>query len=198
MKKTALLILLVVIQLAANAQKRYELNTKKSKLEWKISTMGNHYGYLLFSSGILDYSVTGEPMAGTFTMDMNSIRSTDGRAPKDIERVNKEIKKPEFFDVKKYPTALMKVKRILRTSKPDLFKVNGNLTIRGITKPIVFMATIKETAGLLGILADITIDRTEWNIHHIPKPKTSDLFTVMKDKLIQNEIKIKLNLSFKK
>lgn len=193
-----MIFLLTVIQFSTKAQQRYQLDAKRSKLQWKISTMGNHFGYLLFSSGILDYSVKGEPQIGFFTMDMNSIKSTDGKKPQDITRVNEEIKQPNFFDVKKYPTATMKVKSIKKTEKLNYYNIAGDLTIRGITKPITFLASIQEAANQVNIFAELKIDRTEWNIHHIPKPKTSDFFTVMKDKMMENEINIVLDLSLTK
>ena len=194
MKNLVMMTLLVGFQIMANAQKNYKLDVRSSKLQWKISTMGNHFGYLLFSKGMLNYAVNGKPLSGDFVMDMNSIRSTDGKKPEDIARVNKSIKEPDFFDVKKYPNAIMKVEKILPAGKQNYYKINGKLTIRGITKPIDFYATIKETAGMVNIFAETTIDRTEWNIHHKPKPKTSDFFKVIKDKMMENEINILLNL----
>ena len=193
-----MIVLLTAIQISTQAQQRYQLDVKSSKLQWKISTMGNHFGYLLFSSGILDYSAKREPLVGFFTMDMNNIRSTDGKKPQDITRVDNEIRSPKFFDVKKYPTATMKVKSIKKTEKLNYYNVTGDLTIRGITKPINFLARIQQTSNQVNIFAELKIDRTEWNIHHIPKPRTSDFFTVMKDKVMENEINIVLDLSLTK
>ena len=88
----------------------------------------------------------------------------------------------------------MKVENITPAGKPNYYKINGKLTIRGITKPIDFFATIEEASGKINIKAETTIDRTEWNIHHKPKPKTSDFFNVIKDKMMENEINVLLNL----
>ena len=117
MKNLVMMTLLVGFQIMANAQKNYKLDVKSSKLQWKISTMGNHFGYLLFSKGVLNYAVNGKPLSGDFVMDMNSIRSTDGKKPEDIARVNKSIKEPDFFDVKNEIEISIKKYPIIKANK---------------------------------------------------------------------------------
>ncbi len=195
--KTVLILLLGVLGLSANAQQTYKLDVKKSKILWNTrNTMGAHFGYLFFGSGSLDYSPAGDPVAGVFSMDMNSIRSTDHTVAAENQKVDKELRKPGFFDIDKYPAATIAVKQITATAKANTFKVNGDLTIKGITKPIEFMANIIKQGTILTAKADLEIHRAYWNIDMQPQPITWNLFAAVKDKMIADEIVISLNLVF--
>jgi|SRR6185437_2578503 len=46
------------------------------------------------------------------------------------------LKSADFFDVEKYPDATFKSKSIEKTGNEGEYKVNGNLTVKGVTKPI--------------------------------------------------------------
>src|SRR6185312_12021903 len=48
------------------------------------------------------------------------------------------LRSPDFFDVKKYPKMTFVSTGIKGT--PDSFKLEGKLTIHGVTKPVVFDA----------------------------------------------------------
>jgi polyisoprenoid-binding protein YceI len=199
MKKKLLTIsILVMFHLAAYAQQTYQLNVNKSKMLWQISTMGNHYGYLLFKSGNLNYSPAGEPAAGTFIMDMTSIRSTDHTAPAANQKVDNEIATPGFFNVPQYPEATMVIKQIIRAGEPDTFNVAGDLTIKGIANAVAFKATIKKQANTINAQAKLKIDRVRWHINFQPKPGDWNVFATLQDKLIADDIMISLNLVFDK
>ncbi len=46
------------------------------------------------------------------------------------------LKAPDFFDVEKYPSATFKSTSIERTGNEGEYKIHGDLTIKGITKPV--------------------------------------------------------------
>ncbi len=81
MYKAATTILFVMMFLAfgwtQQLQSGWQLDVQKSKVTWTTDIMGRHAGYFFFQSGNLQYSPAGEPVKGTFQMDMNSIRTTD-------------------------------------------------------------------------------------------------------------------------
>lgn len=191
------MLLLVAIQLSANAQQTYQLDIKKSRLIWSTGkTMGKHTGDIRFSSGTLNYSNPGKITNGSFKIDMNSMRAIEKEAA-DFQRVNKELKSPTFFDVVKHPTATMQVKQVNSTVNLDVYKVNGDLTIRGITHPISFLATIKKTGNEVRAIANLKIDRIKWNINHQQKRTTFNIVDIVKDKAMADEIPISLDLWFK-
>jgi polyisoprenoid-binding protein YceI len=195
--KPAIILFLTMFHLAAYAQQTYRLDAKKSKILWNTrNTLGGHNGYLLFNTGNLNYSAMGEPTDGSFSMDMNSIRSTDHAVAAENQKTDKELRKPGFFDIEKHPGAIMNVKQINATGKAGIYKVSGDLTIKGITNPIDFEAAIRKKGNTVIAKADLEIHRLKWNIDLQPEPKTWDFFSAVKDKMIADEIVISLNLVF--
>jgi polyisoprenoid-binding protein YceI len=64
------------------------------------------------------------------TVDTTTI---DTRQPKR----DAHLKSPDFFDVEKFPTMTFKSTKITK-GEGDKLKVEGNLTLHGVTKPVVF------------------------------------------------------------
>lgn len=63
------------------------------------------------------------------TIDATSINTRD-------EKRDEHLKSPDFFDVQKYPTLTFRSTKVEKAGKGRL-KVTGNLTLRGITRPVV-------------------------------------------------------------
>ena len=63
------------------------------------------------------------------TVDMTSIDTSNSKR-------DEHLKSPDFFDVAKFPKMTFKSKSISGT--PDKFTVAGDLTIKGVTKPVTF------------------------------------------------------------
>lgn len=200
--KTCILLGLVLTQFYALAQSAtYLLDVKQSKLFWKgTKTIGTkHYGFLLFNSGWLHTNVAGKLNDGMFSINMNSIISTEHDKPAANKKIETELKGSSFFEVVKYPAASIVVSRIMPTVAPFQFKVEGNLTIKKTTHPIVFLATIKQNGSTLNANANLTIDRVKWGIHETSEVSITDqFFSSIKDKMIADEIPIVLRLVFVK
>ena len=97
------------------------------------------------------------------TIDVNSI---DTRVP---DR-DKHLRSPDFFDAANYPTITFKSTRVEKVGDGKL-KVSGNLTIRGVTKPVVLdvdgpTAAVKDPGGNArrGITATTTISRQDYGL----------------------------------
>lgn len=195
--KPILIFLIGLLPLASLAQQTYQLDVKKSTLFWKSpKSMGRqHYGYLSFNLGSLSYGPNGEPATGMFSINMNSINSTDRKTAADREEVNQLLKGEDFLSVAKHPTTTIVVKQIAKTKQPNVYKVSGDLSIRGITHPIDFMATIKKTGNTVTAKANLNVDRIKWNIHHKPK-NDWDFFIAVKNQAIADEFPVSLNLVF--
>lgn len=203
-KRAILLMLCLCLQISAYAQQAktpitYLLDVKQSKLYWKgTKTVGSkHLGYLLFNSGWLNTNAAGKLNDGMFSMNMNSISSTEHDQPAQNEKINKELKGSSFFETSTYPVSIITIKSIFPTATPHQFKVEGNLTIKKTTHPIVFFATIKQTGTTLRATAKLTIDRVKWGIHETSEVSATDrFFSNLKDNIIADEIPIVLNLVF--
>ncbi|WP_316766090.1 YceI family protein [Pedobacter frigiditerrae] len=196
--KITIILLLCSLSFSAMAQKSYPLDTKKSKILWKIETVGKHNGQILFSWGKLDYTAKGKPLTASFIMDMNEMTSLDRPTEKGRAEIDKELRSPGFFDVPVYPTATMVVKQIFKTSTSNVFKVTGDLTIKGITHRIEFNSTIVKNGELITAKANFNIARKKWNIDFKEKPNDWDFTAAIKNKMIDDDIQISLDLIFGK
>lgn len=78
------------------------------------------------------------------------------------------LRSPDFFDVAEHPTMRFASTRIERSG--DGFRVHGDLTIRGATRPVVLdvevLGEIRDDDGKRRIAASATttFDRSEWGL----------------------------------
>lgn len=187
-KLTTTLVLMMMFQTLACTQQPqpgWQLDVKRSKVLWNTGKMmGGHYGYFLFQYGNLEYSATGEPVRGTFYMDMNSIRTTDNPTEEGGKKKDAELRDNDFFASDQYPIATMVVKKITRIGSSKDYTVTGELTIKGITQPIEFKATIVTKNNTSHITAKVDISRQSWNIHAKPQTSSIDFLSGIKEKLV--------------
>jgi polyisoprenoid-binding protein YceI len=196
-KPATLFLFFLMFLSAAHAQQApqtYQLDTKKSKILWNTGKlMGGHRGYFLFNSGSLQYSATGEPLSGHFSMDMNSIRSIDNPEEANRQKVDANLRKPDFFASDQYPASVINVRKIARIGNSITYKVTGELTIKGITNPVDFIATIDMKGNTTYITANVDISRQLWNIDSKPQANSLDLLSGLKEKLAP-DIHVSLDL----
>lgn len=160
----------------------YVANTETSKLNWKgYKPTGSHDGTVAIKDGNLVVS-EGKLSGGDFTFDMTGITVLDIPAEKEGNaKLVGHLKNEDFFDVENNPTATFEITNVEGTT------VKGNLTIKGITKPIEFTAEINEVEGGVELVGDtFKIDRTLFGIEY----KSKSVFDNLKDKFIDDEFEI--------
>jgi polyisoprenoid-binding protein YceI len=89
----------------------------------------------------------------------------------DLERRDNHLRSPDFFAADSFPTIAFKSTRITPV-EGDKFKIDGNLTIRGVTRPVTLDATFlgmgvvdsKTGAVRAGWEASTTVDRKDFGI----------------------------------
>ncbi len=198
---TVLLTLILFIGACTGTQQPgWQLDVQKSKVMWRTlkNMMGGHYGYFLFKSGNLEYSAAGEPVRGTFQMDMNSIHATDHPTEEGNKKKDGEIRLPRFLDTEKYPVATMEVKRITRIGSSRNYHVEGDLTIKGITQPIAFTATIDTKTNTSHITATVEISDRLWEIgEKVHNQRRLDSLSAVRETLIQL-IQVSLDITMRK
>jgi|SRR5690606_29970624 polyisoprenoid-binding protein YceI len=181
----------------------YTVDTAGSVIEWIGSKpIGKHNGNLKISSGsfaVKDGAIEG----GNFILDMTSINVLDlkpGDGKEDLEGHLKgdTAETPEdadhFFNVRKYPEGKFE---ITGTKAVDGGKteVQGNLTLKGISKSVSFPATISVTDTDIVMISDtFVIDRTQWKVNYASKSVFKDL----SDKFVDDEVSIKITVKAKK
>lgn len=106
-----------------------------------------------------------------FTIDVNSI---DTR----IEMRDNHLKSDDFFNAEKYPKMTL-TNATLKKVKNGNFTLTGDLTIRDVTKPVVFQ--VKQNGGIItdpwgktraGFTASTSINRFDYNIKYNDKLPT--------------------------
>jgi hypothetical protein len=90
----------------------------------------------------------------------------------------------------------MLVKQILPEQNPATYKVSGELTIKGVTKPIEFTTIMKQNGNTITATANTNISREKWNINHQPQPAYLDFLARIKDNLVDDDIPVSLELVF--
>lgn len=138
---------------------------------------GSHDGGFETFSG--SFNVAGDqPGEGphTIEIDLNSIWS-------DSDKLTGHLKSPDFFDVAQFPTAKFVVETATAAEAADAYKLDGTLTLHGVTKAISFPATIKKSDdGHITLDSEFAINRKDFGIVYAGKP----------DDLIREEVVIKL------
>jgi polyisoprenoid-binding protein YceI len=173
MKKIA--IALVSITLLSNisgAQEKLDIDINKSTIKWigeLTFNFGGHDGFISFKEGY--FIKTGDVITGgEFIIDMNSIKNTDiEKVDANLSLVN-HLKDTDFFDVKKYPTATLKITSV-EYFKNNQARFYANITIKGITKPIKFNVDLDYPNKAM--TTRFKIDRREFNVTYQSKFKNS-------------------------
>lgn len=199
-KTATVLVLMMMIQAVActqQSQPGWQLDVQKSKVLWNTGKiMGGHSGYFLFHSGNLLFSAAGEPVSGTFRMDMNSIRSTENPDATGRQKTDANLRGKDFFESEKYPEATMVVKKITRIGSSVNYTVAGELTINGITNPITFTAAIDTKNNSSHITANVDIARQLWGIHTKPGENATDFLSGIKQ--LVPDIHVALDITMNK
>ncbi|WP_100378245.1 YceI family protein [Chryseobacterium geocarposphaerae] len=150
---------------------QFILDTLNSRVEWKgykilKSENTSHFGTIKFESG--DVTIKDEKLeSGKFVADMNSLTSVDLKDDADqLEKLNGHLKSGDFFEVEKFPTASYEITKITPLAEGDYNTLlDGNLTIKGITKPIAFKANVSVKDGVVSIATEPKdIQREEFGI----------------------------------
>ncbi|SIQ28471.1 Polyisoprenoid-binding protein YceI [Chryseobacterium sp. RU37D] len=139
---------------------QYVVDTLNSRVEWKgykifKSENTSHFGTIKFESG--DVTVKDSRLeSGKFVADMNSLTSVDLKDDADqLGKLNGHLKGRDFFATEKFPTASYEITKVTPSAEGDYNTLlDGNLTIKGITKPVQFKANISVKEGLVSIATE--------------------------------------------
>jgi polyisoprenoid-binding protein YceI len=97
-----------------------------------------------------------------------------------VPDLNDDFRSSDFFDFAKFPTATFKSRRIEEGGTPDTLKVAGDLSVHGITKPVVLDVTINKVGTnprsqvpTVGFEAMATLKRSDFGLG-LYAPQVSD------------------------
>jgi polyisoprenoid-binding protein YceI len=164
---------------AATAPVKFTLVPAKSKIQFYVSSsLSDINGVFKTWTGTLKIpnpsSVNG--VALKLNIDANSM--TTGSSIKDGVITGKD-----FFDVEQYPTITFVSTKVMATSDPTKYQIQGNFTLRGVTKPVTLDVTLNEEGTVQGVIhGDLAFDRRDFGMtKNIPFNKVADTVKVTLD-----------------
>ncbi|GMN05667.1 YceI family protein [Croceitalea sp. MTPC5] len=191
MKKNILsLALALVVGFAATAKTvdddKKEVKTDASSVTWKAyKVTGSHTGTINLKSGALMFD--GDKLTGgEFVVDMTTINTTDlsGKSKSDLDG---HLHSDDFFSTASNPTSNLVFTNVKSSSK-NSYEVTGDLTIKGITKPVTFDVSVYGSKAT----ATLKVDRTNYDV----KYGSGSFFDNLGDKTIYDEFDLVVDLEF--
>lgn len=163
-----------------------QVNTETSTVTWKAyKVTGSHTGTIGLKAGTLEFD--GDKLTGgEFTVDMTTINTTDltGGSKKKLDG---HLNSDDFFATASNPTATL-VFTTVKSSGKNAYEVTGNLSIKGITKPVTFDVSIYGSKAT----ATLKVDRAAYNV----KYGSGSFFDNLGDKTIYDEFDLVVDLEF--
>ena len=161
--------LLTIINANANSKaEKFILDPTHTNITWSANHVGfsNPNGKFAKSSGVIFLDeVNPESSSVEVEIDMSGIITG-------FEDFDKHLKGADFFNIEKFKTAKFVSTKVEVLAK-DIAKIHGNLTLLGVTKPVILEAklnkigrhpfTLKKTAGFS---ATATIKRSDFGIKY--------------------------------
>ncbi|SMC69287.1 YceI family protein [Pedobacter africanus] len=186
MKKVFLFLVAVSISVASFAQTKWTVDPMHSFVNFSVRHMGISFVDGSFKK--FDGSVTAAKADLTdakinFTVDVNSI--TTG-----VDMRDNHLKTDDFFNAEKFPAMTFEGSSFKKL-KGNNYALNGKLTIRDVTKDVIFNVvyggTAKDQQGntKAGFTATTTVNRLDYNIKYDPTGAG-----------VGKEVKVILNLEF--
>ncbi len=183
--------ILLIGALALNpgaVKETFKVVKESSTVTWKGEKVtGSHTGTIKIKEGGLDYE-DGNLKGGKFVIDMTTIK-TDEK----IDKLEGHLKSDDFFGVEKYPTATFVITEVVNQG-PRGYNITGDITIKGITKEIKFVAKIDDTKDQANATAEIVLDRSEFNVRF----GSGSFFDGLGDKMIYDNFTLGIDLVVKK
>ncbi len=151
------------------APEEFTLDPTHTSVTWQVSHIGfsTFYGKFNKVTGTLTLDEA-KPEASKVSVkfDMSGIISG-------VEKLDEHLKTDAFFDVAKYPTATFESTKVEVTSPGKTARVTGNLTLHGVTKPVVLDVTLNKIGEYpmtkkkaVGFDATATIKRSDFGVSY--------------------------------
>lgn len=172
--------------------KKFKIENAHSKIEWigrKVT--GSHNGTIDIIDGTLDFE-DGRLSGGLFTMDTTSIKILDVADAATNAQFAGHLASEDFFSSEKFPTATYTITAVTPNAGSQ-YHIEGDLTIRGITHPVAFDASVSSNGDTLTASGKIVLDRTKYDM----KFRSGNFFKDLGDNLIYNDVNLNVRITAK-
>jgi polyisoprenoid-binding protein YceI len=159
----------------------------QSRIDWvgkKVT--GAHNGTIAVKSGEVILN-DGKVASGKIAIDTTSIAILDVTDSDTNAQFAGHLASDDFFSSEKYPEAFLEIKSVTGS------RVEGDLTIKGITHPISFDAHVTTNDDTLVATGKMVIDRTKYEM----KFRSGNFFKDLGDTLIYNDFELNISVTAK-
>ena len=169
----------------------FKVDAAQSNLTWTAKKVtGGHTGGVKIAKGEV-LADKNKVVGCSVELDMTSISDVDKS-----ERLVNHLKSDDFFSAGKFPVSTFTITKVspIKGAKSGMpnYTVEGELTIKGITNPLYFPASIQVKGNTLTATSEaITIDRIKYDI----KYRSASFFSAIGDKAIEDTFTVKFNLT---
>ena len=165
------------------------VDISKSEIGWSAKSVSDvHYGKIQLKNVNLQFQ-NNNLIGGVFEVDMNSITVEDLQDEEDKKSFIHHITTEDFFETNRYPKASFIISEVNKQNNQE-YIVNGEATIKEITKPISFKAIVTELPQATRLSANLIIDRTLFGAEYGSQGKRGS----EKDWFIYNDIQLSVNI----
>lgn len=133
MKKIITLIAVALISTTAFSQTTWNVDRMHSKLQFTVT----HLMVSDVDGEFKDFSATITAAKPDFSDAKFQLTANTASVNTDVDQRDNHLKSADFFDAANYPTLSFTSTSVSKTS-PNHYKLNGNLTLHGVTKPVSF------------------------------------------------------------
>jgi polyisoprenoid-binding protein YceI len=175
MIRRLILCLLLAASLPVMAAQKYDIDTNHTYVTFS-------YDHLGFSHPIVHL----EKISADFQLDTADLTKSSISVTLPLEglhtgvaKLDDDLKSPNFFDAAKYPEITCKSSKVEK-SGADKLKISGDLTVHGVTKPVVLDAKVNKIGDnamgkgpSAGFDADATLKRSDFGVGRLV-PAISD------------------------
>lgn len=172
--------------------KNFEIESAKSRIDWigkKVT--GAHNGTIDVKEGSF-YLTDGHVTGGHVSIDMTSISILDITDLPTNQQFAGHLTSDDFFGIEKFPTATFEIVTV-KPQSGNRYHFEGNLTIKGITHPTAFDATVTTDTNSIILEGKLIVDRTLYGI----KFRSGNFFTNLGDTLIYNDFELDVKIAAK-
>jgi polyisoprenoid-binding protein YceI len=149
--------------------------------DWNIDAAHSEVGFSVRHMMVTDVKGTFDKFTGTIAVDDADMTKATIAIDIDAASANtknqkrdEHLKGADFFDVAKTPKITFKSTKVEKGAAAGTFKVTGDLTMRGVTKPVTLDVTVSEPVSepkewggntRRGVSASAKISRKDWGIN---------------------------------
>ena len=167
-KRLALLTLTVLLTAVPALAQTWQIDTAHSRAQFTVRHLGisNIRGDFGGVTGTVDYDGRDLTKAKVnATIDVNSVTTR-------VAKRDEHLKTPDFFDVANHPTMTF-VSTAITRGADGKYKMTGNLTLRGVTKPVTLdletpAGPVTDHTGTvnMGAAESWTINRKDFGVNY--------------------------------